>query len=299
MTTTWRTVRVFISSTFKDMQAERDHLVRFVFPRLREELLPRRIHLVDVDLRWGVTTRTPSRSVVTSWTNAGRAFSACWAGRYGWVPPGKDRSITADEVHYGVLDRIGQHGYAFFYFRHGAVTERMDQSDPGSAREPKGSAKAGKLASLKRDLHRLHRAFVYHPSWNPAERRLLDLQAFGNRVERDILASVEAKFGEKPAAKLDEFAQENAAMAWRRSPRNPELVYWDRSQLEFRQPDRGARPPAGFPQGPTPDPFRLSHCRWSWAVGFRNAFLIQTGAGGVVGICGVSAELGCGYRLDT
>jgi telomerase protein component 1 len=50
----WRTVRVFISSTFRDMQAERDHLVRFVFPRLREQLLPRRIHLVDIDLRWGV-----------------------------------------------------------------------------------------------------------------------------------------------------------------------------------------------------------------------------------------------------
>lgn len=34
-----KTVRVFISSTFRDMQAERDHLVRFVFPWLREELL--------------------------------------------------------------------------------------------------------------------------------------------------------------------------------------------------------------------------------------------------------------------
>ena len=41
----WRTLRVFISSTFRDMQAERDHLVRFVFPRVREQLLPRRIHL--------------------------------------------------------------------------------------------------------------------------------------------------------------------------------------------------------------------------------------------------------------
>jgi hypothetical protein len=39
MRESWRTVRVFISSTFKDMQAERDHLVRFVFPRMREELL--------------------------------------------------------------------------------------------------------------------------------------------------------------------------------------------------------------------------------------------------------------------
>lgn len=35
---------------------ERDHQVRFVFPRLREELLPRRIHFVDVDLRWGVAS---------------------------------------------------------------------------------------------------------------------------------------------------------------------------------------------------------------------------------------------------
>jgi hypothetical protein len=56
MAQAWKTVKVFISSTFRDMQAERDHLVRFVFPRLREQLLARRIHLVDVDLRWGVTS---------------------------------------------------------------------------------------------------------------------------------------------------------------------------------------------------------------------------------------------------
>ena len=48
----WKTVRLFISSTFSDMQSERDHLVRFVLPRLREELFKRGIHLVDVDLRW-------------------------------------------------------------------------------------------------------------------------------------------------------------------------------------------------------------------------------------------------------
>ena len=59
----WRTVRVFISSTFRDMQAERDHLIRFVFPRLREELLQRRIHLVDVDLRWVGGDRRAGRAV--------------------------------------------------------------------------------------------------------------------------------------------------------------------------------------------------------------------------------------------
>jgi telomerase protein component 1 len=50
--TTWKTIRVFISSTFRDMQAERDVLVRSVFPRLREDLLKYRLHIVDVDLRW-------------------------------------------------------------------------------------------------------------------------------------------------------------------------------------------------------------------------------------------------------
>ena len=54
MAVTWTTVRVFISSTFRDMHAERDHLVKVVFPRLRESLEKDRIHLLDIDLRWGV-----------------------------------------------------------------------------------------------------------------------------------------------------------------------------------------------------------------------------------------------------
>ena len=50
-----RVVRVFVSSTFRDMHSERDYLVRFVFPELRERCAKRHLHLVDVDLRWGVT----------------------------------------------------------------------------------------------------------------------------------------------------------------------------------------------------------------------------------------------------
>jgi hypothetical protein len=36
-----KTVKVFISSTFTDMNAERDILARQVFPRLRERLMSR------------------------------------------------------------------------------------------------------------------------------------------------------------------------------------------------------------------------------------------------------------------
>ncbi len=53
----WRTIRVFISSTFRDMHAKRDHLVKVVFPALRERLEKYRFHLVDIDLRWGITEK--------------------------------------------------------------------------------------------------------------------------------------------------------------------------------------------------------------------------------------------------
>jgi len=48
----WQTVRVFISSTFRDMHAERDHLIKVVFPTLRERLEKYRVYLIDIDLRW-------------------------------------------------------------------------------------------------------------------------------------------------------------------------------------------------------------------------------------------------------
>jgi hypothetical protein len=50
-----KTVRVFISSTFRDTHEERDHLVRVVFPELKERCRTKHVQLVDVDLRWGVT----------------------------------------------------------------------------------------------------------------------------------------------------------------------------------------------------------------------------------------------------
>ncbi len=96
MPTPWHTVRVFISSTFKDMQAERDHLVRFVFPKLREELLKRRIHLIDVDLRWGVTSDQDAFDLCMDEIDRCRPRFICiLGGRYGWVPPPKviDRDV--------------------------------------------------------------------------------------------------------------------------------------------------------------------------------------------------------------
>ena len=46
-----RTIRLFISSTFRDFGAERDLLVRKVFPELRRKCRERFVDLLEVDLR--------------------------------------------------------------------------------------------------------------------------------------------------------------------------------------------------------------------------------------------------------
>lgn len=133
-------------------------------------------------------------------------------GRYGTIPEGRELSITADEVHFGVLDAEREKLYALFYFRHGAVTERMDKPSPGSIRESRHSEKAGKLARLKRRIRGAKcKPFVYRPRWSENDKRLLDLKVLGDRVARDIIATIDEEFGTQPPL-LDEFAEENAAM---------------------------------------------------------------------------------------
>jgi hypothetical protein len=46
-----RSVRIFLSRTFRDFGEERDLLVRKVFPTQRARLKARFVELVDVDLR--------------------------------------------------------------------------------------------------------------------------------------------------------------------------------------------------------------------------------------------------------
>jgi WD40 repeat protein len=221
MSASWKTVRVFISSTFRDMQAERDHLVRFVFPKLREDMLKRRIHLIDVDLRWGVTSDQDALGVCREVIDECRPrFMGVLGGRYGWVPEGRTESITADEVHYGVLKREAEkRGDAFFYFRDPVATSGMVEEVPGEFREPEGSANAQKLADLKQSIAdaRLP-VFVYPAQWDAAQKRLTGLEAFGSRVHDNLLQSLKAdpelasRFSADSTAQPDEFQEEAEQM---------------------------------------------------------------------------------------
>ena len=54
MPTATRTFRVFVSSTFEDLKAERDALQRVVFPRLRKLCEANNVRFQAIYLRWGV-----------------------------------------------------------------------------------------------------------------------------------------------------------------------------------------------------------------------------------------------------
>lgn len=84
--------RVFVSSTFRDMHAERDYLNRFVFPELRSRCQKRGAEFLGLDLRWGVTEEEVQREgalkICLDEIERCRPFFVCLLGdRYGWVPP--------------------------------------------------------------------------------------------------------------------------------------------------------------------------------------------------------------------
>ena len=47
-----RELRLFISSTFRDMNDERDYLVKFVFPQVKQLAHDRGVFFSDIDLRY-------------------------------------------------------------------------------------------------------------------------------------------------------------------------------------------------------------------------------------------------------
>ena len=50
-----RRIRIFVSSTFRDMMGERDELMTHAWPELRRFCRERQVELVEVDLIWGIT----------------------------------------------------------------------------------------------------------------------------------------------------------------------------------------------------------------------------------------------------
>jgi hypothetical protein len=120
----WHDVYIFISSTFNDMHAERDYLVKNVFPELTEWCEKHKLRLIDIDLRWGITSAdSEAKNTVRSCLkniDKCRPFFLCFLGqRRGWVPNDplcyefkkKNNSLSLEQLEKGKLDEISEISY--------------------------------------------------------------------------------------------------------------------------------------------------------------------------------------------
>ena len=135
-----RNIRIFISSTFNDMQEERNELISKVFPLLRKMAKERQVVLTEIDLRWGITEKDAQESKVVQICleeidRSHPFFIGILGGRYGWCPASenvewekvissdyqdsidnlkKGLSMTELEIRHGVFRKYKDLHAAFF-----------------------------------------------------------------------------------------------------------------------------------------------------------------------------------------
>ena len=206
----WKSRPVFITSTFQDMQAERDHLRKFVFPAPEEWLLTKRRHLEWIDLRVGVASASAENEearelmvlkVCLDEVKRSRPFLIALIGdRYGWVPPKEriaaaakevgfsaeveDRSATDLEIDFGVFHDVEQRRRSLFFLRRPLPYEKMGVKAADYSVEYDGSDKDAdlhreRLEALKTRIRTefSDRCFEYSADWDEKEVHLTGLVA--------------------------------------------------------------------------------------------------------------------------
>jgi len=216
----WRSISVFVSSTFEDMHAERDYLREHIIPELEERLRHRRYHLNVIDLRWGVFTddskRTEEReleivSVCLAEIKRCRPFFVgLVGGRSGWIPHrslieavageqglkigSQPLSITGLEFEAGAWD-CSSRRHAIVMVRE-AILELPPMHAPVfSDLEAGRSHEALCLQQLKSRLYRdlPDRVHGYSARWDRQTKRITGLEAFGEALLSHLWAELDAE----------------------------------------------------------------------------------------------------------
>lgn len=171
-----RKVRVFLSSTFRDMNAERDYLVNYIFPQVEDYCTKRALDFTPIDLRWGITEEESRNSAVLNScleevNNSRPFFIGILGDRYGWSPDieelenlgpelmkeqdwlldkvAEGASITEMEIDFGVL-RDFEIPYAAFFVRDSKLTALEHKESPDSIQARKLEALKERIRSQKK-----------------------------------------------------------------------------------------------------------------------------------------------------
>lgn len=203
--TNHKQLRLFISSTFIDMNGERDALTR-VFPQIKELCEKRGVEFLPLDLRWGITEEAAKEGRVIETClreidDARPFFIGIIGHRYGWAPQESDlgefahdlmfkypwlksaineqMSITEMEMQHAALMNMNDEKMnAAFYIRSDKMV--VDKS----FKETVGSKEESKLNALKRKVRNQQRyvARDYDSIDQLAEMVLKDVTQFVDRA---------------------------------------------------------------------------------------------------------------------
>lgn len=228
-----REIRVFISSTFRDMHAERDYLVSHVFPVIRRACRDRQVEFTEIDLRWGVTKEEAEQGKVVriclEEINRCRPYFLSLLGeRYGWSPIAADLehkaelfalfpflekslkaglSVTEIEILHGVLDNPEMTEHCFFYLRDKALSHSLAHNlcAPQDYFETDQHLQA-KLEDLKHQVR---------SSGLPVRDNYASIEALAELIKQDLLAVLDTQFPEdKTPTPLE--AEQNAHRSYAR-----------------------------------------------------------------------------------
>lgn len=270
-----RTLRVFISSTFRDMQAERDWLVKRTFPRLRLLCERRLVTWSEIDLRWGITEEESRRNQVVTICldeiDRTRPFFIALLGqRYGWVPerlPREllaqqpwlqrclDRSVTEMEILHGVLQDPGMADRRFFYFRdpHRAAPQnpwsRRELVETPGPRDVRRWGRAGAFRRARKRWRRLQRLKQRIKEQLPGRTAgFADPQGLGAAIQRDLEGMVNRLF---PADRLPSPALQESRQHWAFALSRRDGYLWDqdlrRALEDWQRADSGPLVVTGEP----------------------------------------------------
>lgn len=213
----WKTATIFISSTFMDMNGERDILNNYVLPKLNESLNSKRINVQFIDLRWGIRTgesvsedERDNKVLSVCFTEIARSqpfFVALLGDRYGYDKLDKaildsnafrfnsatdnqnlyNKSVTELEIMYGVFSHPEyQIPKALFFFRQ---ANYAGMSDDTKEKFTEGKSKIDYLKKLISDKCSENKCrdnvISYHVSdWDESKRRF---RSFNNNDFGDLI----------------------------------------------------------------------------------------------------------------
>ena len=217
---------VFVSSTFRDMQFERDAIHNKITPILNEKAQRYGENISFCDLRWGVNTENlseedSSRKVLSVCLNEIERcrpyFVVILGDRYGFIPNAElvedavkkknfkiddgNCSITALEIEFGALNNSDQMKRTFFYFR------EIIGDDVPEIYKTEDLHHAEKLKKLKQKIEDSGGKIKnYTLIWNNSQKSFTGLENFENMLVEDISELISSEFEEY--VKLSEYEKD-------------------------------------------------------------------------------------------